>query len=417
MRRLGRGPLFTIAATTTLLVGCAGSDDDDLNPVRVTLAYCAGEAPLWVAQQDGGDGSWRTIDASGPNTWNLEFNQPLGGIALVFEGQPLQLAMGASAELGTLLSHQVVNCGAQPGVISVNVAGIPEGTTGSASLAGRAAPLHNGLNELPQSGDGPHPLVAYRSEIDPDGSTRPMAFIYRRGVNVPSGGMLTPPIDFNSVEAFPAATAYVVVDGIAAGEKGEVRTELLPEGWALHGSVLPSQLGFLYPLSTTSNSREYGALPRVHLQNEWQALYTLVHPVPTPPAVYRGGIIYFRTPANQVIPLGPLLAQGTVTLASASPLRPRLTLPVQPEYNLELVGTFKQPPSARAVSFRITSNYRESPDEWVVTVPDFSLLPGWDQAWGLDPSAEVQASYVAYGGVFSPHNEGDLTRFAKGVAP
>ena len=114
--------------------------------------------------------------------------------------------------------------------------------------------------------------------------------------------------------------------------------------------------------------------------------------------------------------MGPVLNRPAVTFPNTSPyLRPLVQFASQVEYGEAAAVEFYQ--SSRGATVGVSAAYLGgTPATWQLELPDFSGVEGWDNAWGLDPTAptqwlvRAQAGAVPY--VRAQLHEGDRFLYA-----
>lgn len=388
------------AGTTPIVIRATGTGvTDATTTVNVTVnigsgttvAFCAADAPVWVAVQDGSSGAWTRINPTSGSTYNLSFPSGRGGIATVDtvgSGTAFNVIYGTAAEFTSFAS--AANVGRCPSK-SVNGSVANVGVTQIAQVAlgysqAIVIPAISTTFQLAAIAEGPQDLVAARS--DPASATD--AIILRRDVDVPDNGTL-PVLDFNAPEALAPATGNVAVSNIGSDD-GIVQTVFYGVAGSAFG-VLGSATGF----TSTSGAKPYQALPLASLEPGEVQLLTAFAANGT---ATRTAGRFFRSPVDYTIVLGPTLSTPTVTKAAATPYaRPRVQLASQAEYNRTVMAFFSQSGLDRTVNLTATSGYfGGAPTTWDVTVPDLSAVTGWDNAWGLQDGTGIDWTVSTQGG-------------------
>jgi hypothetical protein len=124
--------------------------------------------------------------------------------------------------------------------------------------------------------------------------------------------------------------------------------------------------------------------------------------------------VYFHTPSDKTIAMGPALSTPTVTRFATAPYaQPRVQLPGQTEYNKLLIASYEQ--TNRSASVAATAAYYgAAPTTWDVTLPNLSGAAGWNNAWGLD-ATPIDWSVLAQGGTIlqiAPPADGSTIQYA-----
>jgi hypothetical protein len=111
-----------------------------------------------------------------------------------------------------------------------------------------------------------------------------------------------------------------------------------------------------------------------------------------------------------------VLSTPTVTKAATAPyVRPRIQLPVQAQYGRWLDTRFSQDGLNRSVSLDATGAYFGAPATWDVTMPDFTGVTGWNNAWGLQDGTAIDWAATALGGV-TPFLDAGITDGSSSVS-
>jgi hypothetical protein len=256
------------------------------------------------------------------------------------------------------------------------VLNVPPGSYGIVSL-GSANLIFDGAaatNPVTFEGveDGPIDLIGTRTIP----GAAPDRVIVMRGVDVPDGGSLPSPIDFNGVGTWPPATATATVNGGGGHDLEIFVTVVTPK----------SESGLWFELtSSPSASRTWAGLSSdVMVSSDIHNLIVFASP-PGHPGDFRVAGKYVGPVSNQSLSLGPTIALPT-TSQVASGAYPRFrhqgTLPL--DYNkaifIDLVGPDE---SGNAYGIMATSAWLSSSGSSLAydfTMPDFTTLPGFPVA-------------------------------------
>src|SRR5690348_2317173 len=231
---ISRLACVTGAATLVALAACNGDNPTEPRVVMPTLApptalaggsitvtYCAANAPIWSAEQDG-TGAWRRVLPSSGSTFVYTFTTGKGGVATVKKqgaGFALDVVFATLADFSGQTKTQTVNC---PGtkIVKGSVAHVAIGQVASVDLGTSSTFLVGGgpttftLNNVEV---GPRDLIAARSNT----SLLVNSIIIRRSLN-PTAGSTLPVLDFTSAAAFAPATAHATLSGIPTCSKASV---------------------------------------------------------------------------------------------------------------------------------------------------------------------------------------------------
>ena len=377
-------------ATSTVTVNVSAP----IGGTGIALSYCAADAPVWLAVQDG-NGAWSRVQPNvGTNTYNFTVASGRAGIATVDTvgaGFDVGVLYATTAELNGFGSgFNVLNaCGGKTvtgsvsGVSATQLAIITLGysSASAGSILGNTFTLRN-------VADGAQDLVATRTDAASFTTDR---VIIRRALNVANNGSI-PVLDFGSAEAFAPVNATVSVTGLAANDTASLASLF----YGVRGSSF-ALIGSVSEYTSAMASRPIAALPAAQLQtNEIQQVSATVSRDNT---ASRNAGIFFRTPSTLAIALGPALGAPTVARTATVPyVRPRFQLAAQSEYNRYLSGQFTQASRNRAFTFSMSGAYAAG--AWDVTMPDFSGVTGWQNSWGLIDGTPLSWDASAFGGQF-----------------
>ena len=316
-----------------------------------TVTFCTGGEPVWVAAQDGG-GAWTRVQRSAGGTYDFAFASGKGGIAFVDtigSGTVLNVVYGSYGELYSLVpSVNSSGCGLK--VVNGTVANVGAGQLATISLGSSTAstsPALPGfpafmLNNVPAGGLY---LVASRADAATGTADK---IILRRAVNMPNGlhlGLL----DFNTAEAFPPATANVSVTGLGSDD-ASIATVFI-------GAVGSNTVGMLSLVpSYTTGATPYAAIPAGALNNAIEMQQLIAVAEAADPRFVRLAGIFFHTPTDRTITMGPVLSTPTITkLVTAPNVRPQLQLASQSQYDRLISARYDQSSVNRSAGVFATS--------------------------------------------------------------
>ena len=377
-----RWPVHAIGSAIlcgALLAACSGdSGPEEPAGTRVTLSFCTGNAPVWLAVQDG-DAAWIRLLPRIAGIYDARFTANRGGVAFVSSGSSLTVAYGNLTELASIACTSGSNSlnGSVAGLASVERADVWFGTSFASVNA------QNGRFQFRNVPDGQQDLFATRYTWSGDGGQIANRLVIRRAQNLSSGSLIAP-INFGSSESFAPAFATASV----AGADGAVSVDLI-SSW--HGRAFSALLTY----GTTPGPLLYSAVPQERLApGELSSLQAFTSEQPGG----RSATNYFSAPADRVVTMGPVLSTPVVTWPNTAPNQgPRLQLPSQPEYGRWVYVAYSQ--GLVAASVAVTSSYLGgTPATWDIEVPDLSSVDGWNAAWGFASSSNILWNVTAAGG-------------------
>ncbi len=378
-------------ATATLTVTVTAPSGGSGN---VTVTYCAEDAPIWLAVQDG-NGAWTRVNPNaGTNTYQFTINSGRGGVASVDTagtGFDLSIAYATTAEFnGFSGTSALATCGGKR--VNGSVANVASTQAANVTLGASSTfvnPLSGLTFTLTDVAAGPQDLFASRLNFN---TFRADRIILRRGLNIANNGTI-PLLDFNAAEAFAPVSANVTVANLGADTATAI---------SIYSGTRGSSFGFLQTIAdivSSSGARPFDAIPASQLNaSELQQMFVTAN-VAGSNLIDRFAGVYFRTPTDRTVTLGPVLTAPTVTrLAGGSYSRVRVQLPLQTEYNRFFDASFTQSGSNRSASVFATAGYTGG-GAWDVSIPDLSAATGWLSTWGLLTSAPISWTVGGQGGV------------------
>ena len=428
----GNAATLSVSATTatvsgnsyTVIVRGTGSGVADVTTgvdVTVTgrnsfeLAFCTAGAPIWVAEQDGG-GAWTRVQPSAGSTYQFNLPSGRGGIAVVDtigSGTELNVVYGDNGDLFNLIrSVNSSGCGLK--MVNGTVANVGAGQLATISLGSSTASTSPALPAFPafvlnNVAAGLLYLGASRADAATGTADK---IILRRAVNVPNGlhlGLL----DFNAAEAFPPATANVSVTGLGSDE-ASIATVFI-------GAVGSNTVGMLSLIpSYTTGATPYAAIPAGALNNAIEMQQLIAVSEASDPRFVRLAGVFFHTPTDRTITMGPVLNTPAITkLVTAPNVRPQLQLASQSQYDRLISARYDQSSVNRSAGVFATWGYFGAlPSTWTITLPDLSGAEGWNTAWGLLDGTPIDWTVSAQGGTsevldsYLSISEGDVFRTA-----
>ena len=396
-----------VSGTYTVIVRGTGSGVADATasvgitvstPGGLTVTFCPAGAPIWVAAQDGG-GAWTQVQRSAGGTYDPAFASGKGGLAFVDtigNGTVLNVVYGSYGELYSLVAW-VNSSGCGSKVVNGTVANVGAGQLATISLGSSTASTSPALPAFPafvlnNVPAGPLSLAASRADVAT--GTADM-IILRRGVNVSNGGTLAP-LAFNASlsEVFAPGTANVSVTGLGSDE-ASIATVFI-------GAVGSNTAGMLSLIpSYTTGATPYAAIPAGALNNAIEMQQLIAFAEAADPRFVRLAGLFFHTPTDRTITMGPVLSTPTVTkLVTAPNVRPQLQLASQSQYDRLISAHYDQSSVNRSAGVFMTAGYFGTlPSTWNITLPDLSGAAGWNTAWGLLDGTPIDWTVSAQGGI------------------
>lgn len=391
----GDYPVIVSAAGTGVTTATATVTARVSAPVvgsSVTLAYCAADAPIWVAYQDG-TGPWTRVTASGTNTYTFTVNSAKAAVATVDtvgSGFDLSVTYGTPAEFNGF-GNTLTLGGCATKTVNGTVAGVSASQLAFVTLGYSTKivlPITSSAFSLTSVASGAQDLFAARL----DGTTqRADKIILRRGLDIANNGSLAV-LDFNASEAFAPVSSTVTVTGLGA-DTASIAT--------LYSGQRGSTFGFLGTFAdyiNASGAVAYDAIPAAQLNSgELQQLYATAD-VANSTTSSRFVGVFFRTPGVRTLAMGPVLGTPTITRDATGPYsRTRVQLALQSEYNRYLSADFTQGSSNRSATITATTGFVGT-GSWDLAVPDLTGAAGWNNTWGLLNGTPINWSLSATGG-------------------
>ena len=397
-----------IVGSMVALAAAAGCNKDltstpvhDPGPAQtVSVAFCTGLEPRWVAFQDG-DGLWVQAQpiVSGQHTifrQTFAFDHAAIATARAFAAglTALDIQYGAPDELTIAADTNPLHCGpAVTKTILGTIAGLDtnETATISASELSRAFFVADAQHSFVLSGlaDGPQDILAARNTRVNNLEVL-TKLILRRTPQLADSASI-PVFDFNSTEAFAPAVANVTVIGQGA------------EGVITHTTLLTANSRSVISFRSTNASavtHGYDALPESRLASgDLQVLTAAVAPSTNTTDAVRTASIYFRTPGDQTLTMGaPLIAPTVSTIATTPTLRLRAIFAAQPDYDRNTLITYQQGDNT-LVTVGMTATYAGRTGRgYELSIPDLSTVSGFQSVWALQAGADLQWNVSRTGG-------------------
>jgi len=373
--------------------------------------FCASNAPLWFAVQDG-TGAWTRVTPTN-NAFGFNITSTKGGVAYVQAGSGNSFTLTVLYGLKQELSDAGVGLCANTTEKTVNgsVAGLGSGEAATVSLGGALATVQaNGNFTLSNVPDGPRDLVAARTATTISGSGITFAvnkLIIRRALNQAANSTM-PALDFNASEAVAPVSRNLTVNGAGSDFLSTSVSYVTANNGltTLYTDVNPS---------STSTRTYFGVPAASQAAGDLHLLTAVATNISGSTANYlRIFGTYFKDATDKTVTLGPVPATATVSVLATTPyVRLRMQWTAQTEYGKYFSAVYSQSNATapRTAVISATSGYLGSTSV-DLPIPDFTGVAGWDSNWGLKAGQATQwvatgTSWSSTGGVIgSPASEG-----------
>ncbi|MEX2530510.1 MAG: hypothetical protein WD960_07045 [Gemmatimonadota bacterium] len=355
--------------------------------------------PDWFAYRDG-SGSWTRVTPDAGNVYRFQIDQARGSVAWAEAdaGSSEVQVMHFSRDELIFVGANQCDSGTDGKTVHGTVANLAATQTASVSLGGGYTTVSGGaggaftLNNVP---DGPQDLVAGRASFDMDAlALVPDRMIIRRGLE-PADGATLAALDFDA-EGFAMASADLTINGLGSGEQSSLVGMFTTQS----GSLATYFAGI-----QGDASMPYWGVPNDRLEsNDLHWLQIVGADLSgsgsgEPPATRQLGVA-FRQVEDRSVTLGPPLADPTVASIATSPYaRFSASWVRQTEYERFVGFILTQSGGSDDRSFVIfaTDGYLGAGGTVQLEVPDLTGVAGWDDAWGLSPSASAMWTVTGSG--------------------
>jgi hypothetical protein len=417
----------TLTLNVTAVTGGSGN---------TTWEFCnAGDMPLWLAIQDGTNGTWTRVAPTGTK-FQFNITQAKAGVAYVLgttspsigsASSSFAARMSAKLQQELLVRNRPMRASASRSLADaftlsifygsqaeLNAQGTGSCTPGVSGKTVNGSVANLGLTQLAfvslgsatasvigASGStfqlkdvaaGALDLIASRISIDLATSAFSVdKLIIRRGLNQADGSTITPALDFNAAEAFAPVTPTLTI-GNLNGEAGSALSFYFTSGFGGASAAAP-----LFITGTPGPGPfTYAGVPAAkQASGDLHLVLATASPNSTNPTQSRSSGIFFKDATNRTVTLGSALNQPTVSAAATAPyVRFRATGNVQAEYNKSISVEFSQA-AGRSVVFSATEGYLAGLTAYDFTIPDFTAVAGWDSNWG--PKAGAATTWEVTG--------------------
>jgi hypothetical protein len=387
--RIPRMPALVLAAlAASACDNSTGPKPGDNTKSDVSLDFCAGSAPAWLAVQNEGE-NWTQVTGNSSGTFTFQGTSKLS-IAFVTThagDHSTEILNVTRAELEGI-SGKACKEGSGTKSLTGTVAGLTGQQVVRISMVDAVAGAspgnpHYTLAAIP---DGAHDLVVTRRATS---STQPPdRIIVRRGLNLQSGATI-PALDFATTEALPLPTATATLANRGT-DFVDLETDFLTSDGAEH------QL--MHFTSTNASAFTYVSVP-VSMRGA-----TDLHRITTFASSATGTrevSQFYREPSDRTLTFGPDLSNLTMSIASSTPyVRPRLSVPSQAEYPTAMEAFFGQLSGStfRTVRIFTTAAFLGGrPATWTLDMPDLSAA-GYQSTWAFPNTALINANARGFDG-------------------
>jgi hypothetical protein len=379
-RRVAGRVAGRVALGACLLLPACGDGTGPLvrppDAVDVTMEFCPGDAPLWIAYRNEGQPWVRAPHAP----FQASFTFPATPRVTVAYARSNSSASTVfvwnmeSADVELFRCRQVVDGG------RVQMTGSAKLIESDDQVALTTGSLTQSLDasdpafSLLVPSDAPFDLIAV---LTPAVRERPQLAIVRRSQTGVDDGVV-PMLDFTSGDARPLATARVTIGD--AADMGSVFGEV--EFRSTGGAVVPFRA--LIPVAAAASARVQSLAPEQTLEGD-------EHRVTIRTSSFSPRELTYRTAAlrDTTVALGPDVPDPEITVVERTPFqRVALHAARQTEYGSFARAAYQQRRVGieRVVVVTTTAAYAGSASSWNLDVPDFTEVPDFPMAWAFqDP--------------------------------
>ncbi len=383
--------------TATLVVSVVAAGTGSIS---VSFAACpAAERPVWLAFQDG-SGPWSRITGTG-DVYQFTFQGPKGGLAFATasDSSIVTVEYFAEADLHSGTLDYVVRLDRCPVLngetVNGSVAGLLAGELASVSLgSARTSVNGNSPFQLTNAEDGVMDQVGFKSlASDPSSGSR---MFLQRALNPANGGSVGT-VDFNGSNSFAPASATMTISNILAGENYKHSMHYYTAG----GSNT-CQVGRLYVEvpATGSTFTGYGAPAANQLGTDWHAVGLFTYHGPNS---FRTLHQYFKALGPQTLTLGSPLPVPTISTLAGPYKRLQAAVTLPAEYQSRASLRYQDQGSSRSLAIVSATMAWLGGSNVSLSLPDFSSVAGWNNAWAPATAASVFWSVLGETATNPPH--------------
>jgi uncharacterized membrane protein len=382
----------------------------------VSWTFCEQSGiPAWVAYQNGSAGTWTQAVAVGA-TYSFNFTETKGGIAWVtLDGAQadLSLVYGSVAELQNNAPECLGNGTTK--TVNATMVNLQAGQTSLVTLGGGIAsvtPATQANFAITGVADGVTDLVATnltQSFIPPFFNTTLNGLLIRRSLNPADGSTIPGTLDWNGTGVITPVQHTVTVTNGSGLLQSFMAYQTANGTGALLGSLANNVSPYPF-YGVPASAQQPGDLHILTVSTILSNIYA-----------YQAVVRIFATAADQTVAFGPAPPAGDFTTAATVPyLRPRIVFTNVADYNrlilMDWTNTGGNQSSANVLIWEgyglgLNVDY---------TLPDFSAVTGWNNAWGLQSGVgSVEAGFnvtgwTAGGGIGQPPEADGTTAISAG---
>ena len=363
----------------------------------VNIDFCGATGfPVAVFYQNG-SGAWaQTTGLNGQYSFTI--NQDRGGVAWVVDSGgdvEVHVYQGTRAELQAY-NTSVSQCHGSVGpgkTIQLTTSGLGTLDQGMFALGNSFANVFGstgGTGTFGRVRQGPVDFFGGRNTFTASGQTLTgdlNRVFMQRSLNPPASTTLS--ADFNGPSAAVPVSAQLTINGIGADP-----TIIALGYWT--GNKSYGLIGF-DGTGSTSATRTWRGFPSALQQpGDFHFLQAIAYaPDFQSPTRTRTAVVVTAGVANQVLTLGPDLANVTVSAVRTAPLRLQASVAQQPQY--ASVYDFSATQGAKELNVQVTAGYLGSPSTVVVQWPDFQGVQGFMDSWLPVAGSAINWNFEASG--------------------
>ncbi|MEW5916719.1 MAG: hypothetical protein AB1762_09950, partial [Gemmatimonadota bacterium] len=348
------------------------------------------DVPAWIAYQDG-NGAWTRVIGTG-NVYRFSITAATGGFAYVIPGpttntSQVNVQYMSRNEMSTVPFVYCSGSGPALKIVNGSVSGISGGDAVNISLGGGISFASPSIPTFSIAAvqNGTHDLIAWRHDLlaDITGAGNPDRGFVRRDQNLANNSSVGT-LDMNGAESFGPASATFTVNGLAAGDELS-HTMRYNTGSACIGAGLYSSVrmtgntfvGYGFP-ATLQRPTDFHQVIFTATTRQSGILF---------PTGQRTLIETFQTMGARNLTLGAVLAAPTISTLPASYKRLQAVFTLAAEYNSG--ATLAYTAGSKVVTISATPAWLGG-SAVTLSLPNFSGLPGWNDAWPPASSATGQ---------------------------
>lgn len=340
----------------------------------LNVPFCLTSMPAWFAYKNQGF-DWQRVTPTG-NVFTFQATDRVS-VAFVFTSSAENQTTVFSATRAELAASNDRDCDGTKS-LSGSVAGLGSGQSAHIVMGTSATTVAaNGAFSLTNVNERALDLVAIRGATTGSNFT-PDRLVVRRSQSLANGATI-PLIDFGA-EGFAPASNALTVTGTASSDAIDMQNSF----WSATSTLATMQF-----LSATTGTNTLYAVPAAQqIAGDLHELYVDAYTQTTSSVLGHSYVEYYTAPADKTAALGPVAGTATLnTIATAPYARVRARVDAQTEYNTSVrFGFFQQPNTGaqRIVTIGVSAGYLGgTPTTWDVSIPELSLVPGFNANWML----------------------------------